>query len=224
MIKNQKPILISDLGMQYPTLNSKNKRRYGFYKCFCGKNFKAQTTHINSGHTISCGCYNIKKIQQLNIARCTTHGYTKHRLYQTWNGMIQRCYNLNNKAYKNYGGRGIVVCERWLNVRNFIQDMNDSFQKGLTLDRQNNDGNYEQSNCRWTTKIVQARNTRIIQRNNTSGYKGVSFHKRDNKFQVGIYIESKKIHLGYYDTALEAANAYNYYIDKNKLEHTKNVF
>ena len=85
------------------------------------------------------------------------------------------------------------------------------------MDRINNDGNYEPDNCRWTTKTIQRRNTRIA-KNNTSGYKGVCFVKSINKYVTYIYINSKKIHLGYFQTVVEAGIAYNNYIIENNLE------
>lgn len=86
-----------------------------------------------------------------------THGLWNHPLYPTWHTMMARCYKQTNKKYKNYGGRGIGVCERWHSVANFISDLSPR-PEGMTLDRVNNDGNYEPSNCRWATVLQQARN------------------------------------------------------------------
>jgi hypothetical protein len=92
--------------------------------------------------------------QKLNAQK---HGQSKTRLYQVWNSMKRRCLDKTNK---DYGGRGISVCERWLTWENFRDDMGPSFKDGLSLDRANNDGNYEPSNCRWATRIEQRANTR----------------------------------------------------------------
>ena len=210
--KDMTPILLEDLGMRFPTENSKRKYRYGLYQCqYCEKEFETQVHDVKSGHTTSCGC-------QSNKFK-NPHGLRSHRLYKTWLGMKHRCYNEKNKDYRNYGGRGIQICERWLDINNFIEDMYPDYKEGLTLDRIDVNGNYEPDNCRWTTKETQQRNTRDICKNNTSGYRGVSWKKRRNNWVVQIMVENKKIHLGYHQTALEGAKAYETYVRLNNLEH-----
>jgi len=211
MENNQKElILLKDLGMSYPNQKSKRKRRYGLFKCFCGNEFKATSQHIKSGHTKSCGCLNIK------------HNFTNHKLYNTWYLMIYRCTNPKSKNYKNYGDRGITVCERWNNFISFLQDMENSYKDNLTLDRIDVNGNYEPLNCRWANKTTQNRNTRILQTNNTSGYRGVYFNKKSNSWKSQISINNRQRSLGYFKTALDGAKAYDNYIIKHNLEHTKN--
>ena len=217
--KNQnKLVMLQDLGMMYPTDKSSQKTRYGLYLCSCGKKFKAIVKNVKNNATRSCGCYHIKRAKESNIK----HGLARHRLYDVWNQMMQRCYRKTHKAYKNYGGRGISVCDKWHNISNFIEDMDSSFKEGLTLDREKNDENYDQTNCRWTTAIIQNRNKRIIQSNNKSGYKGVSFNKKQKKFMSQITVDSKVIYLGVFNDAKDAGEAYDSYIIKNNLEHTKN--
>ena len=89
----------------------------------------------------------------------TKHGMANTSIYSIWHSMKQRCLNPNNTNYKNYGGRGIKVCNRWLEFKNFYKDMGDR-PEGKELDRINNDGNYEPSNCRWITHIENNRNKR----------------------------------------------------------------
>lgn len=149
-----------------------------------------------------------------------THNLTHHRLYKTWNVMIQRCSNPKATRFDLYGGRGIKVCERWHSVENFIEDMYPSYQEGLSIDRIDGNGNYEPSNCRWTTKVIQSRNTRILKSTNTSGYRGVTSYNR--KFVAKIGVNNKAIHLGYFNTALDAAKSYDKYVIDNNLEHTLN--
>ena len=211
--------LIEDLGYQYATLNSKNKRKYGIFKCYCGTEFRTQIDKVKSGHTKSCGCYYRKVVGKCNA----THKLTNHRVYKIWNSMMQRCSNPNDRAYKNYGDRGISVCERWKDISNFIEDMYPTYQEGLTIDREDTNGNYEPSNCRWTTREVQNRNTRVLQINNTSGYRGVSWNKRREKFIVKIGVNSKYKTLGAFNDAISGAIAYNNYVIENNLEHTLNI-
>lgn len=213
-----KPILVEDLGMMYPTENSKYKTRYGLYKCgFCGTEFRAITQSILSGNTTSCGCYLKRRIQELN----KTHGLGYTRLYRIWLNMKDRVFNNKHKYYSDYGGRGIIICDDWKDdVKSFYDwAMSNGYEedKGLSIDRIDNDGNYCPENCRWTTRVIQTRNQRI-RKTNTSGYKGVTFHKRDKKFTAYITVNTKQIALGYFQTAVEGAIAYNNYIIENNLE------
>ena len=214
--KDMTPILIKDLGRRYPTEKSKEKKRFGLYQCqYCGKEFEASVTNVTSRTTNSCGCFKKKQI----IASNSSHGCAYHPLYHTWKGMKARCTNPKANYYKDYGGRGIQVCERWLDVRNFIEDMYPSYQEDLTLDRIDVSGNYELDNCRWTDANTQMRNTRDINSVNTSGYRGVSFSKRDNMYQSKIYYAGIHKYLGSFQTALEAGKAYETYVRLNNLEH-----
>lgn len=209
----EKPILLEDLGMKFPTENSKKKKRFGLFKCFCGNTFETQTHDVKHGKKKSCGC----------LKGGVTHGLAKHILYNTWYQMLLRCCDTKNKNYSDYGGRGITVCERWHSVENFIQDMFPSYIEGLTLDRIDVNGGYNLDNCRWVTKSVQARNTRILMSTNSSGFRGVSWYKINNKWRVKIRVNSKDYHLGYFNTAIEGAIAYNNFVIENNLEHPLNI-
>ena len=213
-----KPILIEDLGMLYATEKSKERRKFGIYKCsFCGTRFKANTNDIKNGSTKSCGCYHKRRVKESN----KTHGLRYTRLYDIWADIKKRTLNPKNKAYNDYGGRGIKVCEEWKNDFMSFYDwaMLNGYEenKGLSIDRIDNDGNYEPNNCRWVSSNIQNRNKRIF-KNNTSGFKGVSFRKKNKAFDARICVNKNGIFLGSFLTAVEAAKAYNNYIIENNLE------
>lgn len=89
-----------------------------------------------------------------------THGLGKHPIYKVWKGMKSRCYIVTATGYKNYGGRGIKVCERWHDFQKFYGDMGEAYKKGLQLDRADNSGDYSLLNCQWVTRSQNCRNTR----------------------------------------------------------------
>ena len=209
------PELKEDLGMLFRTKNSKHKQRFGMYECYCGNIFKCGTAQIKNGDTKSCGCYN----SRLSKERFTTHGLKGHRLYNIWNDMFERTTKKHCKAYKNYGGRGISVCERWNDISLFVEDMYGSFEEGLTLERIDVNGNYEPTNCKWETRAVQSRNTRAIRENNKSGYRGVYFNKSKNGWVATITVSNKSKYIGQFKTAEKAGEAYKQYVIDNKLEH-----
>ena len=210
--------LIEDLGMLYPKLTSKQKSHFGLYKCICGTKFKAHMASIKNGTTSSCGCYRKQRITEVN----KSHGQTTTLLYKVYSSMKDRCLNQKSRDFKYYGARGIIVCLEWRNsFETFYQwAISNGYIEGLSIDRVNNNGNYEPNNCRWATKSTQSRNQRILQVNNTSGYKGV--RKNGKNWYASITVNYKVIYLGTFSTAIDAAIAYNNYIDTNKLEHTKN--
>ena len=210
-----KPILLEDLGLMYATENSKQKIRFGIYKCgFCGTEFKSNTGNIKNKHTKSCGCHKKRRIKEAN----TKHGLGYSRLYNIWSLLKDRVLNPKHKNYKDYGGRGITICDEWLDVQNFYNwAMSNGYSDELSIDRIDNAGNYEPSNCRWTTKTIQSRNTRI-QKNNTSGYRGVSYIKKTDRYRAKIYVNKNEVYLGCFQTAVEGAVAYNNYIISNNLE------
>mgnify|MGYP001595898490 CR=1 FL=1 len=121
-------------------------------KCECGGTAVVLTANLTKGNSTSCGC---KRRETL-----TKHGMADTKIYRIWMQMIRRCHRENDPAYANYGGRGIIVCDRWReNFLNFIADMG-ARPGGYQIDRTDNDGNYEPGNCRWVTNKVNKNNMR----------------------------------------------------------------
>lgn len=127
-------------------------------RCDCGAIKEFASGALRSGTTISCGCW----IREMTSKRSYTHGETKLRLHHIWAGMKARCNYEKAINYKDYGGRGIKVCEEWTNSYIAFRDwaLSNGYNDSLSIDRIKSDGNYEPSNCRWATKIVQANNKR----------------------------------------------------------------
>lgn len=124
-------------------------------KCDCGGSSIATASNLRSGNSKSCGC---EKRQVLGRST-TLHGQNATPTNRVWKQMRQRCLNPNHARYKDYGGRGITVCDRWSKFQNFLADMGER-PEGLSLDRRDNDGPYDPQNCYWATAAQQASNTR----------------------------------------------------------------
>ena len=207
--RDMKPRLIGETWRKYPTETSTQKSTYGLYECqYCGNQWEVITKDIKKGHTKSCGC-----LQK-------THGLTSHRFYKTWKHMVDRCNNPKIKDYKDYGARGITVCEEWLDIAVFVAwaERTHPNIKGISLDRIDNDKGYSPENCRWADKTTQAVNQRTM-KNNTSGYVGVTWDKHRNKWSARVQIFKRGKHIGYYLNKEEAVLARDQYIIKNKLPH-----
>jgi len=143
-------IFLEDLGVR-------DRATYGKFKCECGNEFIASISQVKILHTRSCGCLHKKELSERN----TKHGLRYLREYTLWLNMKQRCTNTKYKNYHLWGGRGITMCNRWLNsFENFYEDMGSQPAKRMGIDRINNELGYSKDNCRWATPKQQNNNTR----------------------------------------------------------------
>src|SRR5690625_4623865 len=149
-------------------------------KCDCGTSLTISGGDISRGRKKSCGCaHNHRK----------KHGMSQTKIYRVWKSMHDRCRRERNPAYERYGGRGIKVCDRWKSFENFIEDMGER-PEGGTLERIDNDGNYEPDNCKWATYLDQARNRRTNKR------KTVGIFEHNGTYTARICVNYKNVYLG----------------------------
>lgn len=178
-------------------------QRKGLWSCVCecGNTLAVQQSNLLRNHTLSCGC-----LQEEAIFK---HGMTNSSEYRSHREMLNRCLNPNDTGYDYYGGRGIGICDRWLEKMpqgfiNFYEDMGPS--NGLTLERIEVNEDYSPENCKWDTKSNQSYNTRI-KSHNTSGRTGVTWRKDRDMWAAQIGYMGKVISLGSFETFEEACIA-----------------
>lgn len=163
--KKYRLTLISIDNVTSPTKRNPNwlqVRRYGVFKCDCGNSIRVEIYSVvgKRGNTMSCGCLGKEKRLEANITHGRSQRDSQHyATYSSWQHMKARCLNTKNKYYKNYGERGITICDRWMKFENFLEDMGDR-SKELSLDRIDNNKGYFPENCKWSTRIEQMNNTR----------------------------------------------------------------
>ena len=170
MKKGGKQLRYKDLtGMRFGRLSVIERTNDHFYPsgrhdvcyaclCDCGNTVNVLGIHLRSGHTVSCGCYRVETSRET----FTKHGKTNTRLYTIWKNVHARCLNANHDDYKNYGDRGITICDEWLhNFERFEEwSLCHGYNDSLSLDRIDVNGNYAPDNCRWVTQKTQCNNTR----------------------------------------------------------------
>lgn len=158
--------------------------------CVCGMVKDIKLGCLLNKSTNSCGCL----FRENMVKRNTKHGmmYEHKYTYRTWKDMRQRCNNPNNQDYPNYGGRGIIVCERWNDFKKFYEDMGER-PIGTTIDRIDVNGDYEPFNCRWATPTEQARN----KRNNHIMENGKTLAENCENFEIDYKVASYRVKNGY---------------------------
>jgi hypothetical protein len=182
------------------------ENRFGVFVCnFCGNEFECRITYIRSGHTKSCGCRQGK----------FTHNLYKHPIYSIWSGLLGRCYNPKNTGYHNYGGRGIGVCDEWRHdfIPFYEWAINNGYSIELSIDRIKVNEGYSPSNCRFTTKEVQARN----RRQSRDMPSGIDWMPRLSKYRCRIKVKRKEIHIGLFSTIELALQARKNFVLNNNL-------
>ena len=178
-------------------------------RCNCGTARTVKQSDLRRGRTQSCGCYQKERTREAN----TAHGSRNTRLYNIWVHIVQRCTNPRHCFYEDYGGRGIKVCPEWRSFETFQQWAESAgYADHLTIDRRDNNDGYSPSNCRFVTQTVQVQNRRK-QSNNTSGFIGV--HKTPSGYRAQASRNRRYIHLGYFDTAIEAAKVRDAFVSKH---------
>lgn len=158
------------IGISRKVQSGKRERYYWKCQCQCGNEKEVRTDCLTSGSIRSCGCLKSEQ-DAINLSAFHRHKLSNTHLWYVYYGLLSRCYNSKNKSYKNYGGRGIEVCEEWRNSFDSFAEWakKTGYADGLQIDRIDNNGNYEPANCRWTTVRLQSRNRRS---NIVVSYKG----------------------------------------------------
>ncbi len=213
-----RPISLIPVGTKFGRLTVKGpagmrgRNATSLCECECGTVKAILNLTLKSGGTQSCGCLARERASarvKENPPRLK-HGGKRTITYNSWQGMVSRCLNEKDWKYKRYGGRGITVCRRWSDpdsgFLNFLEDMGQRPSSAHSIDRINNDGNYEPGNCRWATRAQQNQNVGL-KKSNSSGYKGIRKSRR--RWYAEIRCDGRRIKLGSYRTAVGAALAYN---------------
>lgn len=179
--------IIKDLGF---IQDKYARKRKVCVKCECGNQREHFYVVLKNGLSTSCGCFRIQS-QGERAKKQVKHSLSKHPLFQLWRGMKGRCLNPNDKGFKAYGGRGITVCDEWVNDFKAFYDwaMANGWEKGLLNDRRDNDKGYSPENCRFVTPMISSRNTRM---NNNITFNGVTKCITDWAKDVGVSATSMK--------------------------------
>lgn len=176
-------------------------------RCDCGNEKEVRADSLKSGRSQSCGCLRKERVIETQTKHNNTKGHNKTPEYNSWAAMKARCYNQNFKQFPDYGGRGVIVCDRWKDsFEDFLIDMGEKPTPNHSIDRIDVNGNYEPENCRWTDRTSQQRNQRI-RIDNTTGYRGVAFIKKTGRYRASISVNRKTVSLGDFKNLEEAIEA-----------------
>lgn len=179
-------------------------------RCDCGTESVVRGVYLKNGKTKSCGCLRVEEPNR------TTHGQSKTRLYKIWRSMRARCEREKDRNFENYGGRGVTVCDDWTQFENFMDwAYLHGYDESLSIDRIDNNGNYDPSNCRWVDMNVQANNTR---HNHYITYKGATKTMSQWAKETGIGYHKLKDRINKCGWDIERA------LTENKVIATLNIF
>lgn len=208
--------VINDLGYVHPTEKSTKKTRMAIFECNkCKTHIRSDVSYAKTHKQRYC-----KSCTKTNI----TYNSSNSRLYKIWKGMKARCNPNKKEKFPYHAGKNIKVCDSWGSSFETFEKwaMSNGYQDNLSIDRVDGDKDYSPENCRWANSSVQSANSKLLHTTNKSGYRGVSWNKQYQKWEVSIGVNKITIKIGYYDDSLTAAKAYDTYVIKNNLPHTIN--
>lgn len=196
--------------------------------CECGNYKPVMYCNLKANNISSCGkcANNVKRVFRVADVEGVTygkregmgntkHGLSHHPLYTPWVGVIKRCYDKEFSGYKYYGGKGVSVCGRWLNLENFIEDNLPQYREGLTLDRVDTAGDYCPENTRWITLAEQSINTGPKHWGKVK-YKGVCWSETKEAYRANLFYNGKQTHLGFFSCPIDAALKYDEVVEREK--------
>jgi len=180
-------------------------RLYCEVECDCGEVLFTRANNLRTGASRSCGCLQKEATRKMGKQR-RTHGRCGSAEYISWKHLKDRCLNSKNKGYSDYGGRGIKVCDSWKDsFENFYADMGPKPGPKYSIDRIDNEGNYEPGNCRWGTQQEQSSNRRLLKKKSNLP---VGVCKSGNRFRAKISYQGRRIYIGTFDDAQTASEEY----------------
>ncbi len=217
------PNLIGQRFGKYLVINSAPNRGTAIYylcACDCGNTNEVRGSSLRQGKSKSCGCFRSELISM----KTTIHGDSKSRLFGIHTKIRHRCNNPKNNGFAAYGAVGITLCQEWEDFLVFKEwAVSNGYEDHLTIDRIDSGRGYSPDNCRWATYETQARNRRKCSPTKTSIYLGVS-KQTGYKWIAGVKVKGNQIHLGSFNTEIEAAKARDSYIKKEGLLNFKMNF